>query len=87
MGCFKSFSDITQYGGKKLYLAIKEVFALSYNGCYYFCIRTLKCKMMCSAGGERSTNHSLFHRYLQSPHNLKITLPENQMESTTNVSN
>lgn len=29
---------------------------------------------MCSAGGECGTNHSLFCMYLQSPHNLKITL-------------
>lgn len=33
IGCFKSFSDIAQYEGKKLYLVLKEVFALSYNVC------------------------------------------------------
>lgn len=33
MGCFKSFSDVTQCGSKKLYLTLKEAFALSYDGC------------------------------------------------------
>lgn len=60
IGCFKYFSDVAQCESKKLYLVLKEVFALSYNACQEFCIRTLKCKIMRSVGGECSTNHSLF---------------------------